>query len=98
MADLYDLGFLHAKAGDNLLTMEGWDWIPYPFLTKESVPGEYGPGHNSFTVGEEGETLCILHYRDYSDEFISGDPLDNPDRHAHILEVTFEDGEPVFKL
>ena len=49
-------------------------------------------------AGENGETLCILHYRDYSDEHISGDPLNNPDRHAHVLEVQFENGEPVFRL
>ena len=62
MADLYDLGFLHAKAGDNLLTMEGWDWIPYPFLTKESVPGEYGPGHNSFVKDPDtGDDLMVYH-------------------------------------
>mgnify|MGYP000246085248 FL=1 len=62
MADLYDLGFLHAKAGDNLLTMEGWDWIPYPFLTKESVPGEFGPGHNSFVKDPDtGDDLMVYH-------------------------------------
>ncbi len=61
-ADLYCLGLLHAKAGNNLLTMEGWDWIPYPLLTKESVVGEYGPGHNSFVKDHEtGDDMMVYH-------------------------------------
>ena len=62
LADLYDLGFLHAKVGNNLLCMDGWDWIPYPFLTKESVENEYGPGHNSFVKDpENGDDLMVYH-------------------------------------
>jgi len=62
MADLYDLGFLHAKSGSDLLDPSNWDWIPYPFLTKESVPNEYGPGHNSFVVDHEtGDDMMVYH-------------------------------------
>lgn len=62
MADLYDLGILHAKAGSNLLDPAAWDWLPYPVLTKESVPGEYGPGHNSFVVDHEtGDDMMVYH-------------------------------------
>ena len=62
MADLYDLGLLHAKAGDNLLTPDGWEWLPYQLLTKESVENEYGPGHNCFVKDEEtGDDLMVYH-------------------------------------
>ena len=62
LADLYDLGFLHSKVGNNLLCMDGWDWIPYPFLTKESVENQYGPGHNSFVKDpENGDDLMVYH-------------------------------------
>ncbi len=62
LADLYCLGLMHAKAGDNLLDPAAWDWLPYPVLTKESVPGEYGPGHNSFLKDPEtGDDLLIYH-------------------------------------
>lgn len=62
MADLYDLGLLHAKAGSNLLDPAAWDWLPYPVLTKESVPGEYGPGHNSFVKDHEtGDDMMVYH-------------------------------------
>lgn len=60
--DLYCIGLLHAKAGSNLLSKEAWDWLPYPVLTKESVPGQFGPGHNSFfTDPETGDDLLVYH-------------------------------------
>jgi len=62
IADLYNLGFLHAKVGNNLLTAAGWDWIPYPFLTKESVENQYGPGHNNFIKDPQtGDDLMVYH-------------------------------------
>lgn len=62
LADLYCLGLLHARRGNNLLSPDGWEWLPYPVLTKESVPGEYGPGHNCFLKDQEtGDDLLIYH-------------------------------------
>lgn len=62
LADLYCLGLLHAKAGSDLLRKESWDWLPYPVLTKESVPGQFGPGHNSFLKEPDtGDDLLIYH-------------------------------------
>jgi len=61
-ADLYCLGLLHAKRGNNLLSPDGWDWLPYPILTKESVPNEFGPGHNNFVKDPEtGDDLLVYH-------------------------------------
>lgn len=68
-AELYCLGLLHAKRGANLLSEDGWDWIPYPFLTKESVPGEYGPGHNNFIKDPEtGDDLLVYHAVPHDDQ------------------------------
>ncbi len=62
MADLYDLGLMHAKVGNNLLTMDGWDWLPYPLLTKESVENQYGPGHKCFVKDPDtGDDLMVYH-------------------------------------
>lgn len=62
LADLYCLGLLHAKAGADLLQPESWDWLPYPVLTKESVPGQFGPGHNNFVKDpDSGDDLLIYH-------------------------------------
>ncbi|MBQ6528016.1 MAG: family 43 glycosylhydrolase, partial [Clostridia bacterium] len=62
MADLYDVGLLRAKTGTDLLDPNSWEEIGYPLLTKESVPGEYGPGHNNFVVDHEsGDTVMVYH-------------------------------------
>ena len=62
MTDLYDVGLLRAKTGTDLLDPASWDWLPYPLLTKESVPGEFGPGHNNFVRDPEtGDDLMIYH-------------------------------------
>lgn len=62
MADLYAVGLLRAKSGSNLLNPASWDWWPYPLLTKESVPGEFGPGHNNFVKDPEtGDDLMVYH-------------------------------------
>lgn len=62
LADLYTVGLLHAKCGANLLSPEGWDWLPYPLLTKESVENQYGPGHNCFVKDPDtGDDLIVYH-------------------------------------
>ena len=62
MSDLYAVGLLRAKAGSDLLNPTSWDFWPYPLLTKESVPGEFGPGHNNFVKDPEtGDDLMVYH-------------------------------------
>lgn len=95
---MYCMGMLSADEDADLLDPKAWSKKRYPVLQTDPDRKVFGPGHNCFTVGDDGEVLCILHYRDYSDEFISGDPLNNPDRHAHVLKVQFENSEPVFRL
>ena len=61
---VYCLGLLRAKVGDDLLDPASWDKIPYPLLTRESVPGQYGPGHNNFFKDPEGtgdDWMCLLY-------------------------------------
>lgn len=55
----------------------------------------YGPGHNSFSVSEDGKDLVIYHARPY--EEIEGDPLYDPNRHTCVMELKWdEDGNPIF--
>lgn len=69
LPDLYCLGLLHAKAGTNLLDPSAWQWFGYPVLTKESVPGEYGPGHNMFLKDPEtGDDLIVYHAVPHDDK------------------------------
>lgn len=57
----YCIGLLTADEGSDLLDPESWTKANYPILTSESVPGEYGPGHNSYTVDEDGNLVNIYH-------------------------------------
>lgn len=62
MSDLYCVGLLRAKSGSDLLNPAVWDMLPYPILTKESAPGEYGPGHNNFLKDPDtGDDLMVYH-------------------------------------
>ena len=84
--------------------MDGWDWIPYPFLTKESVPGEYGPGHNSFVKDpENGDDLMVYHAvpHDENDKHWGGNrypPCTLGSNRPSYLEMTEDrDLDPKFK-
>ena len=56
----------------------------------------YGPGHNSFTVSEDGKTdLLVYHARNYTE--IKGDPLYDPSRHTRVQPIHWrKDGMPDF--
>ena len=72
MADLYTLGFLRAREGDDLMDPAVWKWYPWPFMTKESVPGMFGPGHNCFIKDPDtGDDLIVFHAVPHKD----GKPL-----------------------
>ena len=56
---------------------------PDPVFVTNEQTAQYGPGHNSFTVAEDGETdVLVYHARDYRD--IIGDPLYDPNRHTRV--------------
>ncbi len=92
----YAIGLLHADEDSDLLDPASWTKLPEPvFYTNESL-NRFGPGHNSFTVAEDGKTdVMIYHARDYKE--IDGEPLYDPNRHtrARVLRWT-KDGMPDF--
>lgn len=66
-------------------------------MFQSDVPNNLlGPGHNSFTVSEDGtKDILVYHIRNYSD--IKGDPLYDPNRHTMVQEFGYdENGYPVF--
>ncbi len=65
-------------------------------LKSDETLGVYGPGHNSFTVDEEGNDILVYHARTETE--IVGDPLYNPNRHTMLMKFGWEDGRPVFKF
>ncbi|WP_062125525.1 glycoside hydrolase family 43 protein [Geofilum rubicundum] len=93
----YAIGLLWAEIGDDLLDPASWNKLPEPVFYSNEEFNRYGPGHNSFTVAEDGKTdVMIYHARDYKE--IEGESLYDPNRHtrARVLHWT-EDGMPDFR-
>ena len=66
--------------------------------------GTFGPGHNTFTVDENGNPVIIYHARDWNDEYPGATGsnkygLVDPGRHAYARPVIFNyEGFPVCNL
>ncbi len=75
----YCMGLLWIDEDDDLLDMSNWQKSPGPVFYSNHKVVRYGPGHNSFTVAEDGETVVMIyHARDY--EEIDGFELEDPNR------------------
>ncbi|MET9225729.1 family 43 glycosylhydrolase [Lentzea sp. NPDC003310] len=92
----YCLGLLTASASADLLNPASWSKSPSPVFATNAATGQYGPGHNSFTVSEDGTSdVLVYHDRNYRD--ISGDPLNDPNRRTRVQKVYYRvDGTPDF--
>lgn len=91
----YCIGLLYADENTDLLQPESWQKSKQPVFQTCYEHGIYGPGHNSFTVSEDGKDLLVFHARTYTE--IEGDPLWNPDRHTFVKSLKWDqDGMPVF--
>jgi GH43 family beta-xylosidase len=92
----YCIGLLHADEGADLLQPRSWSKSLSPVFGTREARSLFGPGHNSFTVSEDGkQDLLVYHARNYKE--IVGDPLWNPDRHTYVQPLEWdESGMPVF--
>jgi GH43 family beta-xylosidase len=92
----YCMGLLTADENADLLDPKSWHKSPVPVFKSSEANSQYGPGHNSFTVAEDGKTnLIVYHARNYKE--IEGDPLNNPDRHTRVQAFGWKpDGTPDF--
>jgi GH43 family beta-xylosidase len=92
----YCMGLLTADENSNLLDPRSWNKSTEPVFTTNEETGQYGPGHNSFTVSEDGtQDILVYHARNYKE--IVGDPLYDPNRHTRVQTITWnEDGTPHF--
>ncbi len=92
----YAVGLVWADVDANLLDKNSWQKSPTPiFFTNEKLK-RFGPGHNSFTLADDGKTdVLVYHARDYM--ALQGSPLSDPNRHTYVrpLEWTAE-GFPDF--
>jgi GH43 family beta-xylosidase len=92
----YAMGLLQAHEDADLLDPRSWTKSPQPVFQTNFERGLYGPGHNSFTVAEDGVTdLLVYHARTYTE--IVGDPLWDPNRHTYVKALKWDaSGLPVF--
>jgi len=92
----YSMGLLWADEDADLLDPRKWTKSAQPVLRTCYDHGVYGPGHNSFTLAEDNDTVMLVyHARTYTE--IVGDPLWNPDRHTFVKPLRWDDqGMPVF--
>ena len=86
----YALGLLTAETESDLLSLRSWKKSVTPVLTFYSVQGEYGPGHNSFFVNEEGERMIAYHAETGLKETLRCDGI----RRVHFR----ADGSPYFEM
>ncbi|WP_062465408.1 glycoside hydrolase family 43 protein [Demequina soli] len=91
----YAMGLLTADADADLLDPASWTKSPTPVFESAPEAGIYGPGHNSFTEDEHGNTVLVYHARTYTE--LVGDPLWEPNRQARAQVLPFDaDGNPVW--
>ena len=108
----YAIGMMNVKGGADLLDINNWTKSPYPLLTSRDVDGEEGPGHNSFTVDQDGNAIFVYHARPTSHNYQkcgcdadgnnstwNSEPLNDPCRHARLKRVHWAaDGTPILKM
>ncbi|MFE0674867.1 family 43 glycosylhydrolase [Streptomyces sp. NPDC058867] len=94
----YCMGLLTASASADLLTASSWTKNAGPVFASNTATGQYGPGHNQFTVSEDGRSdILVYHDRGYKD--ISGDPLNDPNRRTRVQKLYWKaDGTPDFGI
>ncbi|MGC9539768.1 family 43 glycosylhydrolase [Streptomyces sp. UG1] len=94
----YCMGMLTAPVTANLMNPASWSKRQQPVFRSNAATSQYGPGHNSFTVSEDGQSdILVYHDRSYRD--ISGDPLGDPNRRTRIQKLYWNaDGTPNFGI
>ncbi|MNW37303.1 Extracellular exo-alpha-(1-_5)-L-arabinofuranosidase precursor [compost metagenome] len=93
----YCMGLLAAAENADLLDANSWIKSAQPVFGTNEETGQYGPGHNSFTVSEDGQDVIVYHARNYRE--IVGDPLYDPNRHTRAQVFGWnEDGTPNFDV
>ncbi|KAK3334091.1 glycosyl hydrolase [Cercophora scortea] len=92
----YCMGLLTASASSDLMNPASWSKSKSPIFASNANTKQWGPGHNSFTTSEDGQSdVIIFHDRGYKD--IKGDPLNDPNRRARVQRLYWkDDGTPDF--
>ncbi|MCK7596315.1 glycoside hydrolase family 43 protein [Microbulbifer sp. CAU 1566] len=93
----YAMGLLWADEGADLMNPRSWNKSPQPVFYTSAERKRFGPGHNSFTVAEDGVTdLVVYHARDYRN--IQGNPLLDGNRATRVRVLHWDaSGMPEFR-
>lgn len=93
----YSMGLLWAAKNADLLDPSSWTKSQTPVMVTDEARGLFGPGHNSFTLDEEGRDLLVFHARPYPG--FQGTALSDPNRHTYVQLLRYdENGWPVFQV
>lgn len=94
----YCMGLLEVSEEADLLNPSSWTKHPHPVFETNEETANYGPGHNCFTVSEDGTTdLIVYHARPYKE--LIGSALSDPNRHARVQTFSWnENGTPHFGI
>jgi GH43 family beta-xylosidase len=93
----YCVGLLWIDENADLMKASNWEKSPGPVFYTNDQQNRFGPGHNSFTTTDDGETIVMIyHARNYKE--IKGHELSDPNRatYARIVKWT-ESGFPDFR-
>ena len=98
------MGVIYADENSDLMDKSSWTKVSFPVLQTSDLVGQSGPGHNSFTIDDNRNTVIVYHARPASHlegkcGSICDDSLYDPCRHARIKRVYFaKDGAPIIKM
>lgn len=85
----YTVGLLKPVMGSDILDSGNWRKSNYPLMSSNSVPGQYGTGHNSYVTDENGLVWNFYHMRN---------GIDAP-RSSAVRRTHFDiDGEPMLDV
>lgn len=94
----YQMGLLSAPEDADLLDPSVWTKSQEPIFVSNEETNQWGPGHSSFTVSEDGlSDILVYHDRGYKE--IDGDPLGDPNRRTRVQKLYWRgDGTPDFGI
>jgi hypothetical protein len=88
------MGMLSASVDSDLMDASSWTKATEPVFVTNEATEQYGPGHSTFTVSEDGlSDLLVYHDRGYRD--IDGEPLNDRNRRTRVQKVYWDANGPV---
>lgn len=99
---LYCNGLLTADEKADLLDPASWTKSPFPVFQSSKATGQFGPGHNSFTVDEDGNDILVYHARQEEHYLFveeGYEPLYDAGRNTSLMRIYWNpDGTPNFSV